>query len=113
MMPPYNPFKTELGGLIELEPLDGTFVVRNGEVIPWDLLKEELPRFYTANCFLKVQYSKALGEVEKQMFRTVLKQSYINHLESQSLNDFGANFWSANTSERQSLINKYPFRLID
>lgn len=113
MMPPYNPFKTELGGLIELEPLDGTFVVRNGEVIPWDLLKEELPRFYTANCFLKVQYSKALGEVEKQMFRMVLKQSYINHLESQSLNDFGANFWSTNTSERQSLINKYPFRLID
>lgn len=113
MMPPYNPFKASLGGIIELEPLDANFIVRNGEVIPWDILKEELPMFYKSNCYLKIQYSKVFTDENKHAFKSLLRESYIEYLEYESFSDFGSGFWSVNTSARQTLINKYPFRLID
>lgn len=112
MMPPYNPFKTELGGIIDLEPLDAVFVVRNGEVIPWAILKEELPRFYEANCYLRIEYPSQVDKSTKDAFRNVLMDVYTAHLEIKSMDDFGLGFWSANASNRQTLINRYPFRLI-
>ena len=112
MMPPYNPFKTELGGIIDLEPLDAVFVVRNGEVIPWAILKKELPRFYEANCYLRIEYPSQVDKSTKDAFRNVLMDVYTSHLEMKSMDDFGLGFWSANASNRQTLINRYPFRLI-
>jgi hypothetical protein len=113
LMPPYNPYKTELGAIIDLEPLDGKFVSRNGEVIPWKILLKELPSFYDAGCYLKVEYSDYLNAGLNKAFETLIQESYTNHLEQKSMDDFGTGFWSANTTTRQSLINRYPFRLIE
>lgn len=113
LMPPYHAFKSEMGGVIDIDVIHPDFLIRNGEMITWQLFEEEIGLYYEAGCYFKINYNSYADDSTKASFKQFLQSSYIAHLESLSYDTFGEGFWSLGSETRQTLVNRYPFRTIE
>ena len=113
LMPPYNPFRSDLGGIVEVEVLEGGVLDRDGQVIKWDEFKGEMQSYLKADAYLKISYQTGLDLNVIEDFNKMLDAAYNRFLEEISIGNFGQGYWSLSYNDRQNLLELYPMRLID